>query len=139
MQLQGLTELQERLLQTAQQTPQTMKKVLNKVGTKATQKARKKSRQLVKKDTGNYHKKWKKGKVFIGREGEFVVRVINSSPHAHLIEDGHIIKNKPGGPNLGFVPGKKVLERSIREFESGGEMAQVVGDMLDDLLMSNRL
>ena len=139
MRLDGLTELQQSLLQTAQRTPQTMKKILNKAGTKATQKARKKARQQVKKKTGNYHKKWKKGKVFIGREGELVVRVINSSPHAHLIEDGHFIKNEPGGPILGFAPGKKVLERSTREFESSGEMANVVGDMLDELLSRNRL
>jgi len=152
MQLQGLTELQERLLQTAQQTPGTMKKILNKTGTKATQKARKKSRQLVKKQTGNYHKKWKKGKVFQGREGELVVRVLNTSPHGHLIEDGHlqlvnppkpsgrgVIPGKGIGRNVGFVPGKKVLKKSMDEFESSGEMAQVVGDMLDDLLMRNRL
>lgn len=139
MQLNGLTELQQGLLQTAQQTPQSMKKILNKVGTKATQKARKKARQLVKKKTGNYHKKWKKGKVFVGKGDELVVRVINSSPHAHLIEDGHVIKNKAGGPTLGFKPGKKVLERSTQEFESSGEMAKVVGDVLDDLLSRNQL
>ena len=152
MRVQGLTELQERLLQTAQGTPKTMKKILNKAGTKATQKARKKSRQLVKKKTGNYHKKWKRGKVFEGRQGELVVRVLNTSPHAHLIEDGHlqvmnppkpsgrgVIPGKGIGQVVGFVPGKKVLEKSIDEFESSGEMAKVVGDELDDLLMRNRL
>lgn len=139
MRLEGLTDLQQNLLSTAQQTPSSIKKVMNKVGTKATQKVRKKSKSLVKKKTGNYQKKWKKGKTFQNARGEWVVRVINTSSHAHLIEDGHTIKNESGGSSLGFVPGKKVLQKGMQEFDNSGEMEQIVGDVLDDLLSRNRL
>lgn len=139
MKIEGLTDFQEDLLRTAYETPKATASIMRKVGNKAKKKVSKRARRDVKKDTGNYHKKWKRGKVFEGENGEMVVRVINSSPHAHLIEDGHVIKNEKGGPSLGFVPGKKVLERGMQEFESSGEFSTTAAKELDNLLRKNKL
>ena len=175
MKLEGLTEFQEQLLSTAQQTPKAIKKVMNKAGTKLTSNARKKGRTLVKKGEGmssdgkpkkHYHKGFKKGKVYSNPHGEWVVRALNTAPHAHLIEYGHrqvinppkvgenyvtnlesngfktlsrVVEGKGIGRNVGFVPGKKVMEKTAKEFERSGEFSKVVGDALDDLLERNQL
>ena len=41
-------------------------------------------------------KGFKRGKVYKYKGEEDTVRVYNSMPHAHLIENGHIIKDKTG-------------------------------------------
>lgn len=61
--------------------------------------------------------RWKIGKVRRKR-GEWYIEVKNSAPHAHLIEDGHKIKNRKDGPVLGFVPGQKMLQISVKEIEA---------------------
>lgn len=138
MKIEGLTEFQRDLLETSEQLPRHLPKIMRKVGSKARAQVVKKSRTLVKKQTGNYHKSWKRGKVFKNGEGEWVVRVINSSPHAHLIEDGHKQVTKDG-KTVGFVRGKGVLRKSMQEFESGGTADDMFSDFIDDLLEQNKL
>ena len=139
MQIQGLSEFQRDLLEVSQRRlPREIPKIMRKVGSKARTHVAKKARSTVKKRTGNYHKKWKRGKVFKGHNGETVVRVINSSPHAHLIEDGHRMVTKDGN-EVGFVPGKKVLEKGMREFDNSGISEEMISDWLDGLLRSGRL
>ncbi|MGE8080507.1 HK97 gp10 family phage protein [Peribacillus loiseleuriae] len=139
MEIQGLTEFQRDLMEVAQnRLPREMPKIMRKIGSKARTQVARKARSEVKKVTGNYHKKWKRGKVFKGSNGETVVRVINSSPHAHLIEEGHRMVT-PGGREVGFVPGKKVLEKGMRDFESSGQVDTMLSDWLDGLLESGRL
>ena len=137
MRLDGLTDFQQDLLNTSKKIHKEIPKVLRKVGSKGRTHVAKKSRQLVKKKTGNYHKKWKRGKVFKSND-EFVVRIYNSSSHAHLLEDGHIMITKDGR-NVGFVRGKHVLKDGMQEFESSGVVDEMIGDWLDDLLERNRL
>ena len=138
MRLEGLTEFQQSLLQTSKKVDKEVPKILRKVGSKARTVVAKRARQKVKKLTGNYHKKCKRGKVFRGDSSEWVVRVINSSPHAHLIEDGHKQVNQDGQV-VGFVRGKHVLKDGMAEFESSGVTEQMISDWLDDLLESNGL
>jgi hypothetical protein len=116
---------------------------MRKIGSKARTQVARKARIEVKKVTGNYIGKTKKygfkrGKVFKGSDGEWVVRVYNSSPHAHLIEHGHRMVTKDG-KEVGFIKGKKVLEKSMSEFDQSGEMENMLGDWLDDLLGSGKL
>lgn len=140
MRLEGLSDFQNDLLQVAQRDlPREMPKVMRKLGSKARTKVAKKARSLVKKKTGLYHKKWKRGKVFIGYRGEIVVRVFNSSPHAHLIEDGHRMVDHDGNDLGTFVHGKKPLDKGMREFEASGETEEVIVDWLDGLLRNARL
>lgn len=139
MQITGLTDFQKDLLKTSKAMPKELPKIMRKVGSKARTTVAKRARKDVKKLTGNYHKSWKRGKVFIGNGGAMVVRVYNASPHAHLIEDGHIVKNEKDGPALGFAPGKRVLEKGMREFDSSGVAGEMIGDWLDELLEQNKL
>lgn len=139
MQLNGLNEFQKYLIEIAQKKlPKESPKIMRKIGSKARTAVAKKGRQTVKKKTGLYSKSWKRGKVFIGRNNEFVVRVYNSSPHAHLIEHGHRQVTEDGR-EVGFVQGKKPLEKGMREFEDSGQVEELILDWLDGLLERGRL
>jgi len=140
MQMQGLTQFQQDLFDVAtKKLPKEAPKLMRKIGSKARTTVAKKARSLVKKKTGMYHKKWKRGKVFIGYRGEIVVRVYNSSPHAHLIEDGHRMVDHEGNETGDFVPGKKPLDKGIREFENSGDVEKETVKWLDELLRKNKL
>ena len=154
MEVDGLTEFQRDLLEMAQvKAPKEAPKLMRKIGNKARLKVVKTARSMNLKKTGNYLKRFKRGKVFKGKNGEWVVRVINSAPHAHLIEYGHrqVLnppkKNgergvEPGrdiGEQIGFVKGQFPMDKGMREFEQSGEVEKVVLDWLDDLLESGNL
>lgn len=144
LELKGLTEFQKDLLTVAQRKlPKESTKVMRKIGSKARTIVARRARRSVNHDaTGSeksdYHKKWKRGKVFKGENGEWVVRVINSAPHAHLIEDGHRMVTKDGR-EVGFVPGKKVLDKGMKEFDESGQYEKMLGDWVDELLRSGKL
>ncbi|EON70460.1 HK97 gp10 family phage protein [Lysinibacillus sphaericus] len=137
MEIRGLTEFQKDLMAASMTVQKEIPKILRKVGSKGRTLVARRARSKVKKLTGNYHKKWKRGKVFKGDNGEFVVRVINSSPHAHLIEDGHL--QVVDGQTVGFVRGKHVLKDGMAEFDASGIAEEMISDWLDDLLEQNKL
>lgn len=140
IQMNGLTDFQRDLFNVAtREVPNEAPKLMRKIGSKARTTVAKKSRSLVKKKTGMYHKKWKRGKVFVGYNGELVVRVYNSSPHAHLVEDGHRMVDSEGNETGQFVPGKKPLDKGMREFESSGDVEKETVKWLDELLRKNKL
>ncbi len=64
----------------------------------------------------NYHKNFKIGKKYV-RGDSRCLRVFNSARHAHLIEYGHAIYNKHGGP-FSFTLGKYVFKEAELEFET---------------------
>lgn len=139
MKFEGLSDFQKDLLEVTQRKlPKESTKIMRKIGSKARTQVARKSRKLVKKDTGLYHKKWKRGKVFRGEDGELVVRVINTAPHAHLIEHGHRQVTKDGR-EVGFVKGKKVLDKGIKDFDDSGQYEEMLSDWLDELLESEKL
>lgn len=136
--ISGLTELQRDLLDVAQnRLPRESYKIMRKVGSKARTAVAKEARSRVEKKSGNYHKRFKRGKAFKDPDGQFVVRVINSAPHAHLIEHGHRLVR--GGVEVGFVTGKKVLEQGIQKFDNSGQYEKMIADWLDDLLRDGKL
>lgn len=136
--IDGLTDFQKDLMKTSKEFPKQAPKALRTVGNKARSHVAKRARKEVGKVTGNYHKKWKRGKVFEGHNEELVTRVINSSPHAHLIEDGHRQVTKDGR-EVGFVRGKHVLKKGMDEFESSGQIDKELGKWLDKMLEKNKL
>lgn len=137
--INGLTEMQRSLLDVAQRRlPKETKKVMRKAGSKARTTVARKARSKVKKRTGNYHKKFKRGKVFVNQQGETVTRVINSSPHAHLIEDGHIQTDKDGR-EIGFVRGFKVMDQGMQDFDNSGQYGEILVDWIDELLRDGKL
>ena len=137
MEIRGLTEFQRDLMRTSRKLPKKMPMIMRKIGSKARTHVAKKSRQLIKKDTGLYHKKWKRGKVFTNN-GEIVVRIYNSSPHAHLLEEGHRQVTKDGR-EIGFVQGRYPLKKAIREFEASGAVDDMFTEWLDKMLEENKL
>ncbi|MFJ8261411.1 HK97 gp10 family phage protein [Rummeliibacillus sp. NPDC094406] len=139
MEIEGLTEFQNDLLDVAKKKlPKESYKVMRKIGSKARTKVARKARTMVKKKTGNYQKGFKRGKAFKDSEGKYVVRVINSQPHAHLIEYGHQQVTKDGR-NVGFVPGKNILRNGMAEFDNSGVFEKELLNWLDDLLESGGL
>lgn len=138
MDIKGLSDLQKDLLNTSKQLDKAMPAIMRKVGSKARTKVAQRARRLVKKKTGTYHSRWKRGKAFIDPGGDHTVRVYNSSPHAHLIEDGHK-QVTADGQTVGFVPGKKVMKKAMSEFESSGQQTQEISKAIDELLRKNKL
>ncbi|MBM7607572.1 hypothetical protein JOD29_000816 [Lysinibacillus composti] len=144
MELKGLTDFQKDLLTVAQRKlPKETTKIMRKVGSKARTVVARKARQLVRhqvdeNDKSDYHRKWKRGKVFRGENGEWVVRVINSAPHAHLIEEGHRQVTKDGR-EVGFTNGKFPLDKGMREFDGSGQYEHMLSEWLDDMLESGKL
>lgn len=99
--------------------PIESRKMLRLVGNQARKIVLNKAKQLIKKDSGNYFKSIKRGKVFFDREGKLTVRVYSNkiAPHAHLIEFGHRIVGKDGTEH-GFQPGYHVFEKATPEVET---------------------
>lgn len=98
-------------------------------------------------DKKSYMGRLKRGKVYhyLGDPKNTSIRVYNSAPHGHLIEDGHVVKvgNKYGkkqkksrikDPKTGerFVPGKHILRDAQRAYADDFE--QAVNNFVDDLL-----
>lgn len=118
--MSGMDLFRENLVKLERDFPKDAQKMLRKVGTKAATITKKKARQLVKKNSGNYQRSIKHGKVWKGADGQFVIRVYASSkiaPHAHLIENGHRIVGKDGKEH-GFQHGYKVFEKAVKEMDS---------------------
>ncbi|MGL5655904.1 MAG: HK97 gp10 family phage protein [Fusobacteriaceae bacterium] len=109
------------------------KSFLNKAGNKLKNKTVSVAKSRVKKDTGNYIKSIKKGKVY-DFGGSLSVRTFSTASHAHLIEYGHIIKSKDGKEH-GFKRGYDVFGTAERDFEE--EFYDDTEKFIDEVLMKN--
>lgn len=127
----GMTEFEKNMDYIVNNMPKEAKMILRKGGSKARTIVARKARQLVKKHTGTYHKRFKRGKVWQLDDGTYRVRVYNNSPHAHLIEDGHRIVGKDGSEH-GLKLGYKVLDKSNKEVEK--QWDQILEKEIDNLL-----
>lgn len=138
MRLEGLTDFQQALVSTEKNLEKTMREAIRVEGNQATAFVRKKAKAEVDKYTGNYHKGFKRGKVFKGPDGAITTRILNNSPHGHLIEDGHRMVTKDGR-EVGFVRGKKILGRGVAEFEQTSNPTKNFAAAIDRLLEKNKL
>lgn len=139
LEFKGLTEFQKDLLAVAQvKLPKESFKAMRRIGNRATTHVRRKSRALVKKKTGNYHKAFKRGKVWKAKGDKIIVRVLNTSPHGHLIEYGHRQVTKDG-QEVGFTQGKHVMEYGIKDFDNSGDFERMLGEWLDKMLVEGKL
>jgi hypothetical protein len=114
-----------------EKVPKEVNKFMRKEGTKLRKLTLKKAKSAVKKDTGNYFKGIKRGRVYLYEGDQKSIRVYGASPHSHLIEYGHRQITK-SGQETGFVKGHRVFEKSAKEFED--EYFDDVEDFIDDLL-----
>lgn len=111
-----LTDFEQELISLANDTmPRESKKFLRAEGGKLRKGTLAKAKGKVKKDTGNYFKSIKKGKVY-DYDGALSIRCYSSAPHAHLIEKGHVIKDKNGNEH-GYKDGYYVFEEAEEEFQ----------------------
>src|SRR5690625_4305207 len=126
----GMDDFLKNLDFLVKEMPKEAKMVLRRAGSKARTIYARVARQRVKKHTGYYHKKFKRGKVWETNSG-YRIRVYNNAPHAHLIEDGHRIVGKDGTEH-GFRLGLKVMDKGSKEVEK--EWDNIMREQLDKLM-----
>lgn len=126
---EGIEDLKIRLDAVRSQYPYKEEEILGKLG--KTLKASAKSKTPTGKSKKHLKNQYKLSKVEYSKDGSFIT-MTNTSPLFHLVEKGHVIKNKKGGPNLGFVPGKHMVETSMMELDQS--MPAIVGAWLDGVL-----
>ena len=110
-----LKELEKEVLKLAKKYPNETKKFLQKQGNKLKGVAKKIAKSKVKIKTGNYMKGFKRGRYYKWNGEDDCIRVYNYMPHAHLIEKGHIIKDRTGKEH-GFKKGYFVLEQAHKDY-----------------------
>ncbi|WP_238899366.1 HK97 gp10 family phage protein [Clostridium sp. YIM B02500] len=99
------------------QLPKESKKFLRKEGTALKRLVIKTAKTIVGKKTGNYMEGFKRGKAY-KYKGSLAIRVYNSSPHAHLVENGHRQITKDGEETGYFVHGYHVVDKASKQFEN---------------------
>lgn len=110
-----LDGLEKEVLKLAKKYPKETKKFLQKQGNKLKGVAKKIAKSKVKIQTGNYMKGFKRGRYYKWNGEDDCIRVYNYMPHAHLIEKGHIIKDRTGKEH-GFKKGYFVLEQAHKDY-----------------------
>lgn len=134
--IEGANEFDRYLIKKAQELPKEAFRIMRIMGQEARKKAvkRSKTKSEIGSVTRNYQRSWKRGKAFRRKDGSFAIEVYNNSPHAHLIEDGHrIVGKKPEKKEYGFARGRKILDKSMREFQDN-ELESMLGAWLDEML-----
>ena len=116
--------------------PREADKFLRKEARKLKKETSARARSKIKKKTGNYIKGIKTGKPYKYKGKDKSIRVYNSAPHAHLIEDGHVQIDK-NGKSHGFVEGKHIFEDSQRKFNK--TFFKDCEDFVDELLNDGKL
>lgn len=112
------------------------KKFLRVQGSKLNKENKKQAKSVnIGKKTGNYLKGFKRGKPY-NYNGAFAIRAYNSSPHAHLLEDGHRMVTEDGR-EVGFVEGFHVLDKAKKSIEEG--YYNDVEEFIDELLKDHNL
>lgn len=78
---------------------------------------------------GNLKKGFRTGKLYKYQGKELAIRAYNSSPHAHLLNDGWMHKAKDGSEK--FIPGFDFIGDSAKAFNS--EYYEDIDNFLDEL------
>lgn len=110
-----LDGLEKEVLKLAKKYHKETKKFLQKQGNKLKGVAKKIAKSKVKIKTGNYMRGFKRGRYYKYNGEDDCIRVYNYMPHAHLIEKGHIIKDRTGKEH-GFKKGYFVLEQAHKDY-----------------------
>ncbi|MGL4796741.1 MAG: HK97 gp10 family phage protein [Paraclostridium sp.] len=129
----SLNQLSKDLLKLANSinNSKDAKEFLRKSGNKLKNKTLNIAKVRVNENTGNYLKSIKRGKVY-DFKGDLAVRAYSTAPHAHLIEYGHIKKDRTGKEH-GFQRGKHIFTTAAKDFED--EFYKDTEKFIDDVLM----
>ena len=131
-----LENLEREVLRLTKKYPKETKKFLQSQGNKLKARVKKKAKSKLKEKSGNYLKGFKRGKVYKYNQEEDTVRVYNNMPHAHLIEYGHVIKDKTGKEH-GFKKGYRILEKARAEFQD--EFVKNADGLMDEIIKNGGL
>ncbi|KZL94365.1 HK97 gp10 family phage protein [Clostridium magnum] len=125
---EGLEEIQNKLDEVRKNFPYKEEEILQKLG----KDLRKSARDKTTLGKGKKHMKnqYKLSKINYEKDS-MNITMTNTSPHFHLVEKGHRQVTK-SGKEVGFVPGKHMVEISMKEMEQ--TLPQVLGRWLDDVL-----
>lgn len=125
----GIEDLKTRIDAVRSRYPYKEEEILGKLG--KTLKASAKEKTPVGKSSKHLKDQYKLSKVEYDKDGS-LISMTNTSPLFHLVENGHVVKNKKGGPELGFVPGKHMVETAMIELDQS--MPVIVNAWLDKVL-----
>ena len=126
---EGLSDFKAKLEEVRARYPFKEEEILLKLG--ATLKASAKDKTPTGTSKKHLKSQYKLSKVNYEKDGTNIT-MTNTSPLFHLVEKGHVIKNKKGGPSLGFVPGKHMVETALIELEQ--TLPATVETWLDGIL-----
>lgn len=119
----------DSLMISSKESVKQQKKLLRTQGTKLKRKTVAQIRLVnLRTITGNYKAGIKRGKVW-KTEGSMMIRVYSNAPHAHLIEDGHIVYTNNG---VDFVQGRQVFARAEKGFEP--EFEKACEEAIDEMI-----
>lgn len=136
-----LLDFYKKVTETAELFPERVKKAL-KTAAKSTLKTvkqtaaakvksgrdRVKTKNNGKKVKLNYHARFKVGRVF-KKGSDSCIRVYNSAPHGHLLENGHVVRSH--GISKGKTRAFKVLGQNKNLFERN--VADEIEKLIEDL------
>ena len=127
--IKGIEEFQQKLEKIKKSIPDGEEQLLKKAGNKL----RKKSKDRTPVGKSNKHLKdgYKLSNIEYESGNGMNIKMTNTSPHFHLIEKGHRKVTK-SGKELGFVPGKHMVETSFKELEE--ELPRYIDKWMDKLL-----
>lgn len=117
-----LTDFGQQILEVATRdmpkiTEKFMKSEANKLKNKAKRDAKKIFKSHKAKEGKSYLENMKAGKkVYAFGDAKYNVMVYNSARHAHTVDEGHDMVTHDG-KEIGFVPGKHILENAAISFE----------------------
>ena len=125
-----LSDYEKRLIKIAEKDyPKACERFMRKEAGNAVKHFKQHAKGVVKRQTGNYLKGFKKGrKVYEWIDAKYNILVHNTAPHAHLIENGHRAVTKDGKDTGKFVPGKHIVENASKTFEK--QYAKDIEDVL---------
>lgn len=120
IEFQNMDEFLAKLTTISDEYPGTAEKHLRRTGNKL-------KHELIEASPDSGHDSKKKIKKMwrtktSGLSGsELEAQVYSKSPHFHLIDRGHVIKDKKGNTH-GFVQGKHFLDATVQTFQNSGEV-----------------
>ena len=115
--LSELDELIKDLQLIEKNRPKAAKSFIRKEGTKLKNKTLRKAKSIVKKqESGNYFDGIKRGEPYLYKGHILSIRAFNSAPHAHLLEEGHLLISE-NGKEIGYVKGRHIFEQARNEFQ----------------------
>lgn len=139
MKIDGMEELQDTFENLVKKYPDKAGEMLRKDARQLRKEIVKEVKKAVKTDDSSKRSLGKLSSYEIsavkGLGTQQYVEVSAKSPHFHLVEHGHnLVKD---GVNIGFVPGRHMMDNAVKSHEEN--MADTVLVMLDDLLKEEGL